>query len=597
MFMTIFSKLHLRSHVRLFLIFICTFLIPLMVLTGVFLQSYRNIYSKEVQQSVRHEMDSIATTMNAQSQITATYAASISQDLNLKKHLKAANNSEYSLPANIPSLHSIVQQYVTGKPSLLYTQVIILTPDGEAIYGRSNLGALQDPYAFQSIMDTSYRSLLKSTFWLYEQQFYTIESDDSYIYVVRPVTDSSDWQLIGYVVLRFRSSDFISMYLPAANSHRSIFVLDSGGNPITFIDNLGAESFVFGEAKQQLLLTSEVTQTGHRIIYSIPLSNLWYLISVTETGTAIQNQMATSITLYIVALLLCIALTISVSYIISKRFMRPINQLIGYMQEVEHGNLHSRAVINTHDEFETLANSYNKMIQRVEDLMRQIIFEQEQKRESDIQMLQAQINPHFLYNTLASIRYMIYTNPPQDIDKILIALSRFLKYVLSNAEDVYVTLDREFEQMENYITIQQFGFDVPLQYKLDIEPHLGHCLVVKMLFQPLIENAILHGLKLNKTDPILHIQVTSVANDKIQIKISDNGAGFDASTLSHHSSETNSAKPSHHLGVSNVHKRLWLHYGESFLFNIQSQKGVGTTIVIQIPKLTEEDMSIENSDR
>ena len=501
--MQLFKKLRLRSHVRLFLIFILTFIIPLSILTVVFLQSYRSIYSREAEQAACREMDSVATTINTQCQIAATYLAQISQDETLRDYLKIASKAEYDdLKASF-GLNNVILRYATGTPTHINPQVIVVTSNHKILYGNHHLKSLPNPDEFFKAVQDSYRSPLKATTWCSYQYISGSSMNDSYIYVTRAVTDSSDWSVIGYVLLRFRVSDLVSMYLYCADEHRSVFVLDASGNIISAIDNLNVGSSIIEPRSWQIVLNNEPIYVGKSMVYTNKLSNLWYLVSVTQTQARSQPTLSATMTLYVVALLLCVVLTLGVSYVMSRRFMRPVNLLIARMQEVEQGNLHSLAIINTHDEFEELANNYNKMIARVEDLMRQIIYKEEQKRVSDIRMLQAQINPHFLYNTLASIRYMIYTNPPEDIDTMLLALSRFLKYVLSNADNVYVTLDREFEQMENYITIQQFGFEVPLQYKVDIEAGLGQCLAVKMLFQPLIENAILHGLKLNKENPRL----------------------------------------------------------------------------------------------
>lgn len=586
--MNLFSKLRLRSHTRLFLIFILTFIIPLTILTLVFLQSYRTIYNNEVQQSSQREMDSVSTIIDTQFQTAASYISMISQNQDIVQHLLGYTTSE---PAY--SLGKIIRSYAIGKPSLLNSQVIILSQDREVVWGKEHIGMLSGMPEFYNLIQTSYRSPLKSTIWFSDQQFRNCPMNDAYIYVARPITDSSNWNVLGYALLRFRNSDIVSMYLTSAKKHRSIFVLDSSGKIISAVDNLDVQNSMVTPSGAQLLLTSEPFSVDGSLVYTSKLFNLWYVVSVTKLDAAAHTQLNSSIALYVAALILCIAITLAVSYITSKHFMAPIKILTSRMQDVEKGNLHSRAIIETHDEFEDLANSYNKMIQRVEDLMRQIIFEQEQKRESDIRMLQAQINPHFLYNTLASIRYMIYTFPPKEVDEILLALSRFLKYVLSNAETVHVTLDREFEQLDNYITIQQVGFDTPLQYHVDIEEGLGHCLIVKMLFQPLIENAILHGLKLNKNDPTLLVKVWSATPDTVQIDICDNGAGFDVSTLSSMPSDSKA----HHLGISNVQQRIWLHYGESGHFDIQSTKGQGTIISIKIPKLTEEDMRNENTNR
>lgn len=593
--MSLFAKLRLRSHMRLFLTFIMSFILPLLILTSIFMNFYQTTYTTEVRESFCKEVDSINITMDSQLQTAATYAATISQDRDLRDHLLSIIAPEgHPLSEDAPSLASVILRYAINKPVILAPQVIVLTLDGTPLAGRPYPGILENTDAFQQMLETSFRSPLKTTFWFYEQQFRDVPENDSYIYVVRPVSSTYNWDTIGYVVLRFRISSLVSMYLSNTNDHRSFFVLDSSGTPISSIDNLGVKAEIVGDTHRKLLLSSELVEEDGRFIYTTQLSNLWYLTAVSEDTSSRNGEMTAAITFYITALLLCILLTMVVSYIMSKRFMAPVKELTAKMHEVEEGNLHSRAIINTHDEFEDLANSYNKMIQRVEDLMRQVIFEQEQKRESDIRMLQAQINPHFLYNTLASIRYMIYTSPPADVDKMIRALSRFLKYVLSNAETVYVSLDREFEQMNDYITIQQFGFEVPLQYKVDIEPGLGRCLVVKMLFQPLIENAILHGLKLNDVDPTLHVRVYSDKAGSVCIDIADNGAGFDMEDLS----RPKDKKPGHHhLGISNVRQRLWLHYGESCSFDISSEKGAGTTASIRIPKLTEEDMRNENTDR
>ena len=219
--------------------------------------------------------------------------------------------------------------------------------------------------------------------------------------------------------------------------------------------------------------------------------------------------------------------------------------------------------------------------------MQQVIKEQELKRISDIKMFQAQVSPHFLYNTLTSIRYMIYSSPPAEVDKILLSLNRFLKYVLSDSEKIYVTLNRELEQLANYVTIQECGFDTPLCYQVEIEPDLGNCLIVKMLLQPLIENALLHGLKPNNENPTLKIKITSFDTKNIQIVISDNGVGFDPNTLNDHEFRKQTTISHHHMGIANVRQRLLLHYGDHGYLDIQSQQGCGTVIRIVIPKETE----------
>ena len=222
--MNLFSKLRLRSHTRLFLIFILTFIIPLTILTLVFLQSYRTIYNNEVQQSSQREMDSVSTIIDTQFQTAASYISMISQNQDIVQHLLGYTSSE---PAH--SLGKIIRSYAIGKPSLLNSQVIILSQDREVVWGKEHIGTLSDMPEFYNLIQTSYRSPLKSTIWFSDQQFRNCPINDAYIYVARPITDSSNWNVLGYALLRFRNSDIVSMYLTSAKSHRSIFVLDSSG--------------------------------------------------------------------------------------------------------------------------------------------------------------------------------------------------------------------------------------------------------------------------------------------------------------------------------------------------------------------------------
>lgn len=428
--MALFSRFRLRSHTRLFLIFIVTFIVPLVILTVIFLQSYRTIYNNEVQQSALREMESTTTIIDAQLQTASNYISMISQNQDLKSHLTAALDSGCILSDNTPSLQKIIQGYGTGQPLLLNFQVIIMTSDGTTLLGKEQQRYIDTLYGseeFKSFLQTTYSSPLKSAVWFSDQKLRNCSANEAYILVVHPITDSLNREVIGHAILRFRNSDIISMYLQNSKPYRSIFILDSSGGIISSIDNLQAKDSLLIPYASRILLSNEPLMLQGSLVCANKFFNLWQIVSMTEIDAIARTQLNVSVSLYIAALLLCIIITLVVSFFTSKHFMEPIHILTSRMQEVEKGDFHSRAIIKTHDEFEDLANSYNKMIQRVEDLMRQIIFEQEQKRESDIRMLQAQINPHFLYNTLASIRYMIHVAPPKETDQILLALCRFFE--------------------------------------------------------------------------------------------------------------------------------------------------------------------------
>lgn len=227
------------------------------------------------------------------------------------------------------------------------------------------------------------------------------------------------------------------------------------------------------------------------------------------------------------------------------------------------------------------------MIDRLQELVTQIVIEQEEKRRAAIIAYQTQINPHFLMNTLSSIRYMIYTSDPKDIDKMILALTKILKYALSDSGE-YATLSMELEQLRNYMTIQQFGFDSPLDYDITVDPKLEDCKIVKLLLQPLAENAVLHGLKMQQNSPLLTVTAVALYDNRIQITISDNGIGFDSENVMAQLADGTYTG----IGLRNVYNRLLLHYGNNFSFDIEShtEGNTGTRIVIIIPRETSKEI-------
>lgn len=576
----------LRSHVRLFLLFIITMLIPLSILTVMFLNAYHNIYLAEAERSSSYEMDTLASSIDSQVHMTANYLTVLSMDSEIRRQLLAASSPDLQAET-LNTLPSTVVHYSSILPSLFFGRTIIVTPDNMILYGREYV---QDSAEYPAL----YRKLASipsawptTTVWFSDLHLSDINPIDSYIYAVRLVMDDYNSRKLGYVIYRVRASNLVSMYLVSAHESRSIFILDDAGMPMAEIDNLAVRDAMLSRYLPRILLGSDrVIRTDGASLYAVSLTNHWHLASITKPEQ-MSEQLHTSITLYITALVACTAAALVIAYVSSKRFMVPINLLIDRMRSITGDNLNARVDIHTNDEIQDLADNYNVMLQRIENLVNQVSAEQEQKRVLDIRALQAQINPHFLYNTLASLRYMIYTGQPKDVDAILLSLTKLLKYVLSGGSDIYASLCMELEQLDNYIAIQRYSFEVPLRYEKDIEDGIGSCRMVKLLLQPLVENAIFHGLKMNRVNPKLRIRIHSTGDAQIRILIEDNGIGFDTNSLDTRDNEADFS--GNHVGIANIRRRLQLHYGDGYRFRIGSVINEGTTVEIIIPRLTEED--------
>ena len=176
--MALFSKLRIPSHVRLFLIFLITFIIPFSVLTIVFVQSYRDIYREQVTQSCKYEMDSVATLIDTQFQTSARHIAMLTQDETLVSHLRASVHPDYEVPEDTPSLQEMVRDYIVATPSMLNTKVVVLSKNNDVLLGSEYIGNLHTNAEFQEMIQSSYRSPLKSTIWFSDQHFSKSDVND-----------------------------------------------------------------------------------------------------------------------------------------------------------------------------------------------------------------------------------------------------------------------------------------------------------------------------------------------------------------------------------------------------------------------------------
>ena len=229
----------------------------------------------------------------------------------------------------------------------------------------------------------------------------------------------------------------------------------------------------------------------------------------------------------------------------------------------------------------SLTKSFNTMTRRIRNLMDQNIHEQEEKRRIEMKALQSQINPHFLYNTLDSIIWMAESGKNQEVVLMTSSLAKLLRQSISNEEEI-VTVKSEFEYAGSYLTIQKMRYQDKLEYSLELDPEAARATIIKLALQPIIENAIYHGLKYKEDRGLL--TVTGVRDgDDVVIEIRDDGVGMDEETRRHIFDEHKVNYRSNGIGVYNVQRRLKLFYGNSYGITYRSEKGVGTTARIRIP--------------
>ncbi|MDU1412062.1 MAG: sensor histidine kinase [Clostridium sp.] len=374
------------------------------------------------------------------------------------------------------------------------------------------------------------------------------------------------------------------------------------------MDDLGN---IYSEKKPQNISTTELSQlqpilsehsnstvgvypiiknnkTENYIFYSsIPYTN-WSLCTMvsekdlySDLNKLIYSIFGIWIAMFILSIVLCT--------MFSRTISDPVNHLTTAIKKMEDGNLDVYCDVNPKDkdEIAILSRSFNSMVQKIKFLMRRIYEEENKKRSAELKVLQSQINPHFLYNTLDNLQWKAYDYEATEIADMIEALSNFFRISLSNGEE-YIPLSQEIKHVENYLFIQQKRYEDILDFSIHCDESLNDYVVLKLIIQPIVENAIYHGIKPKLSPGKIHIH-TYYENDDIYIAVIDDGVGMDNHTLAELTNSINNKTSDSGYGLYNVNQRIKLVYGDSYGIEIQSKINEGTIVTIKLPANNKEN--------
>lgn len=365
-----------------------------------------------------------------------------------------------------------------------------------------------------------------------------------------------------------------------------IFVLDAEGNIVyhpkqqLMYGGLKTENIdAIMECEEDSLIIDE---GGESKLYTMSKSKRtgWTVVGAAYTSELLKNNEQAQMWYLLVASILLFAV-IGISGIISREITKPIRSLRDSMRKVQNGQFDTHVEVITENEIGSLGRSFNLMTSEIRALMEQNVYEQKQKRKSELKALQAQINPHFLYNTLDSIIWMSEAGENDEVVEMTSALARLLRQSISNDQEE-VELEKEIEYVKNYLTIQKMRYKDKLEFFIYVDPRVAHVPVIKLVLQPLVENAIYHGIKYKETKGNLKIYAKPV-DGRVEIVVADDGIGMDEDVMEHIFDEHRKEQKRNGVGVPNVQKRLQLQYGSEYGIRYESVKGAGTKVVITIP--------------
>lgn len=320
-----------------------------------------------------------------------------------------------------------------------------------------------------------------------------------------------------------------------------------------------------------------------------------YIYSETKTLESMRQKLDVQ-TRQVIALSIVVSAYIMVFLIASfssfgKKITKPIEELCAYTMELAGGSLKANAPKSNIREVQMLSDQYDQMVVRIEGLIDHIKKEQEQKRKIELKLLQAQINPHFLYNTLDTIVWLAEGKRHQEVVDMITALSSFLRMGLNNGRD-FITIRGEAEHVNSYLQIQHFRYEDIMDYEIDFEEQIKEYSILKLTLQPIVENALYHGIKNCRKKGFLKISGW-LEEDDIFLRVEDNGIGMRPEELLKMQKLVRRGGEDLDLregfGIANVAERIRLNFGDAYGLQIESEYGVGTSVTVRIPAVRKEN--------
>ncbi len=574
--MGILGKMHsFKFKLILFLILIsCAVL-----LLQIFISSYfiNNIITQKSMVFFRESIQQIGKRMDFQVNRRENFMHSIAQNQVIKNNLEDLNNlnSDYQMNINY-----IIREALKLKQS-----------DGGAvndIYIFTTQGIPINCYYSEAVLDIDTYSELILHNSMYSQKDNIIWSDYNpellTISAYAPIFEGNG--KLGLLKARF-TKNFFSEIIDEASQSESvkILVVDQNSNIIYSKDNslINKSSLSFNKPSN-LVFEYPMSYGGWRVKGIIPKSEI-----------ANQILQINSLFLIIYVIAFCIIIVL-VSVFISKLLL-PLKKIMKGMECIQNGNLSVILEHGTKDEFGFIIRNFNYMVEHIKLLLSTVYKQQTYYRKTAMEALQAKLNPHFLYNTLDAIYWMLIMKDQTETAKIVMALSDILRYSISH-ENEFVAVEEDINQLENYLKIQKVRFGEKLEYSVTVDKDILELKIPKLLLQPLVENSIKHGFKEMKYKGIINVS-GFIRKEAIIFEVSDNGTGMSEKAIGDIFRQSEDQARNRGIGIKMVHDRIRYIYGEAYGITISSIQGAGTQITVQLGKKVEfniQDQRIENEE-
>jgi two-component system sensor histidine kinase YesM len=419
---------------------------------------------------------------------------------------------------------------------------------------------------------------------------------------IKPSIDTEMWNIVSgktefdqgnqYQIIVQANSQIESMMANAESdkSRIKLEVIHRTLNTLThYVDKMGQEIEAGSRVAEHEKILEDIRGVSEVVEETVQDYMLFEVNQAEERYKENQERFTRLSILYMILLPGVVGFSFLAAWIISESIYVPIKKLHDVTTTITGEDLQALVTTENVDEITELGISFNLMISQIRDLLNAKMLEQENLKKAELRTLQAQINPHFLYNTLDTIVWMAEAQKTDQVIEIVRALSSFFRIALSKGRD-WISLRQELEHVQSYLTIQKMRYRDILDYKLDIDESLLDSTILKLTLQPLVENALYHGIKTKRTGGEIIVSARRGEDDRVVLEVRDDGVGFTPYKLSQIREMLSGTAEGISMngggfGLGNVNKRIKLYYGAQYGLAIESHYRGGTQVTVTIPEI------------
>ena len=566
-------------------LFIMLFIILQCLIAFLAFSTYKyaeSVILKEVIQLNTNMLQQIAIRINQELKDVEVLASRIAYDTSIIESLKKSSGGESANKEQLLKIEGIMSGYIWSyRSTAMLIDAHLIDKRGTTYSTSYSMSANQE--ADLAAFDKALENGKDSEIFPIKSYFTATGGYNYYFQLARKVEDYISKQDYGVLLLNVNEKLLGDNYIRLTNEEKDFFIVDRDGLIISHKDknkiNEKLNSFVEANSKNKL---NNYYLKDDKLFISQPISGYgWYIVESVSLASALMPLK--KIELFLIAFgILCTLLTGVVLSVVARKIAEPLSLLTNKMTEFNHGDLSIQIQDSTYKEFSEISISFNELIQRVNFLLKENVNNERQKRLLELDFLQAQINPHFIYNTLSSIRFYVEMGKNKEAEEMLYHFSKLLRRVLSRAGE-FVLIRDEVKHLEDYVALQKMRYSNAFIVEFLLDENALNVQIPSFILQPIIENAIFYGLQVNR---LLVIKVEAeLADHDLYITISDNGIGMSQEKISE---IFNKEVQMSRVGILNVHERIRILYGGAYGLTIEQNEPEGTKVILKLRYAQEE---------